>query len=62
MLVLTRKPGETVVIDDEIVITVLRVQGKSISLGVEAPDSMRIYRGELVLSEEEDEAKQPVEV
>ena len=48
MLVLTRKVGETVVIDEEIVITVLKVQGKSISLGIDAPPTKRIYRGELL--------------
>lgn len=58
MLVLTRKAGETVVIsdgDEEIEIRILKVQGKSISIGVNAPRNMRIYRGELVAPVEEEE-------
>ena len=58
MLVLTRKAGETVVIsdgDEEIEIRILKVQGKSISIGVNAPRSKRIYRGELVASAEKEE-------
>ena len=57
MLVLTRKVGETVVIDDEIVITVLKVQGKAVSLGIQAPKKKRISRGELLHSEEESEER-----
>ncbi|MBS0622958.1 MAG: carbon storage regulator [Verrucomicrobia bacterium] len=48
MLVLARKVGETVVIDEEIIITVLKVHGKSIYLGIKAPPDKRIYRGELL--------------
>ena len=48
MLVLTRKQQENICIGDEIVITVLRVKGKSIRLGIEAPDKVCVLRGELV--------------
>jgi carbon storage regulator len=47
MLVLSRKPGEKVVIADEIRITVLSVQGNRIRLGIEAPGEYRVLRGEL---------------
>lgn len=41
------------VIDEEIEITILKVQGKSsVSLGIKAPKGIRIYRGELVDEEE----------
>ena len=48
MLVLTRKQQENICIGDEIVITVLRVKGKSVRLGIEAPDKVCVLRGELV--------------
>lgn len=47
MLVLSRKPGEQVVIGSGITVTVLDVVGGRIRLGVEAPDDVRILRGEL---------------
>lgn len=55
MLVLTRKEGETIVIDD-IVITVLKVRGKAISLGIQAPPEKRISRGELMSQTSEEES------
>jgi carbon storage regulator len=48
MLVLTRKQQEKICIGDEIVITVLRVKGKSVRVGIEAPDKVCVLRGELV--------------
>jgi carbon storage regulator len=50
MLVLTRKPGERIVIDDQITVTVLEVQGNRIRLGIEAPTEIPIKREELVRS------------
>jgi carbon storage regulator len=47
MLVLSRKPGEEVVIGDGITVTVLEVVGGRIRLGIDAPDNVRILRGEL---------------
>jgi carbon storage regulator len=47
MLVLSRKVGEKIVIGDNITIVVNRLSGNRISLGVEAPSSVRIVRGEL---------------
>ena len=47
MLVLTRKLGETIVIDDNIVIKVIDIHGKQIRLGIEAPMEIGIYRGEI---------------
>jgi carbon storage regulator len=50
MLVLTRRPGERIVIDDRITVTVLEVQGNRIRLGIEAPKEIPILREELVRS------------
>jgi carbon storage regulator CsrA len=47
MLVLSRKPGEEVVIGDNIRVTVVAVQGNRVSLGFQAPKEVAIYRHEL---------------
>ncbi|HEX3725758.1 MAG TPA: carbon storage regulator [Pirellulales bacterium] len=47
MLVLSRKIGEKVVIGDEIVLVVKRILGQRVTFGIEAPDKVRIVRGEL---------------
>jgi carbon storage regulator len=47
MLVLSRKPGEKVLIADEITISVLSVQGNRVRLGIEAPGEYRVLRAEL---------------
>lgn len=46
MLVLTRRRGESIRIGDDIVVTVMRT-GKTIRIGIDAPQSLRITRGEL---------------
>jgi carbon storage regulator len=47
MLVLTRRVGETVVIDGDIQVTVVAVQGSKIRLGITAPDYVRVDRQEV---------------
>ena len=47
MLVLSRKPGQELVIGDNVRITVNRVSGNRVTLGISAPDEVRIVRGEL---------------
>jgi carbon storage regulator len=49
MLVLTRKIGERIVIDNQIVIEVLQVKGNRVRLGIEAPAGATILRQELIL-------------
>jgi carbon storage regulator CsrA len=49
MLVLSRKQDQAVFIGDNIKVTVVKVQGKSIRLGIEAPEDVRILRGELAV-------------
>ena len=48
MLVLTRKLGQSITLGDDIQVTVLAVEGDRVSLGVEAPRSVRIFRSELL--------------
>lgn len=47
MLVLTRKIGETIAIDDHIKITVVQIKGKQVRLGIEAPKETKIHREEI---------------
>ena len=47
MLVLTRKLGESIQIGDDIIVTVLRIKGNSIRLGIDAPTQVRIIRREM---------------
>jgi carbon storage regulator len=47
MLVLSRKVGEKLVIDGNITVRVVRIQGNRITLGIEAPSDVKILRGEL---------------
>lgn len=47
MLVLSRKVGEKLVIADNIVVEVVRIRGNRITLGVVAPEAVKIMRGEL---------------
>ncbi len=53
MLVLSRKPGEEVVIGDNIRLTVMAVRGKQVRLGVTAPADVAILREELCPKGEE---------
>ena len=50
MLVLSRKENETIQIGDDIEIRILEVKGDTVRIGIEAPKSVDILRGELVLS------------
>lgn len=47
MLVLSRKPGESLIIGNQIKVTIVRVQGNRVKLGIEAPESCRVLRAEL---------------
>ena len=47
MLVLTRRSGESVMVGDDIVITVLEVRGEVIRLGIRAPRTVQVHREEI---------------
>ena len=47
MLILSRKPGETVVIDGRIRVKVIRVEGDVVKIGIEAPADISIHRQEV---------------
>lgn len=48
MLVLTRRPGESIVIGSDVTVTVLEVRGDQIRIGIEAPRSVKVHREEVV--------------
>ena len=50
MLVLTRKLGESIAIDDHIKIRVVQIKGKQVRLGIEAPRDTKIHREEVYLA------------
>lgn len=48
MLVLTRREGETLVIDGDIKVTVLSIKGNQVRIGIDAPKEVPIHRQELL--------------
>jgi carbon storage regulator len=47
MLVLSRQKKQQIVLDDRIVVTVIRIQGKTVRLGIEAPEEVPVHRKEI---------------
>ena len=47
MLILTRRVGETVMIGDDVTLTVLGVKGNQVRLGINAPKSVAVHREEI---------------
>ena len=47
MLVLARKSGKSIVIRDDIIVTVLNVRGNKVRLGIEAPVEVTVHRKEV---------------
>lgn len=47
MLILTRRVGETLIIGDDVVITVLGVKGNQVRIGINAPKDVSIHREEI---------------
>jgi carbon storage regulator len=56
MLVLTRKLNETIRINDDIEIKVIRLTGNRVKIGVQAPQDVKVMRGELVERDKRDAA------
>ena len=61
MLILTRRVGETVVIGNDVTVTVLGVKGNQVRLGVNAPREVAVHREEIferIKREQTDDAAQ----
>jgi carbon storage regulator len=62
MLILTRRVGETVMIGDDVTITVLGVKGNQVRVGINAPKSVAVHREEIyerIKREQQAEAEKP---
>ena len=55
MLVLSRKVGEKIHVGPDVTVTVVRVAGDKVRIGIEAPDDVQVLRGELVVDATQDE-------
>jgi carbon storage regulator len=54
MLVLGRKKGESIIIDDNIEVTVTAIEGETVKLGISAPKQITIHRKEIYLEIQEE--------
>lgn len=54
MLILTRKVGEKLIINDNIEVVILGVKGNQVRVGIEAPDNIEIHREEVWQKIQED--------
>ncbi len=53
MLALSRKKGESIVINNEVEVTILEIKGDQVKIGISAPKSVPIYRKEVYLQIQE---------
>lgn len=60
MLILTRRIGETLIIGDDVNITVLGVKGNQVRLGINAPKDVSVHREEIYLRIQQEKQGQPV--
>jgi carbon storage regulator len=47
VIVIQRKKGESIVLDDDIILTVIEVRGNKVRLGIEHPKGMTVHMGEV---------------
>ena len=56
MLIITRRPGEKIMLGDDVVVEVIEVSGSSVRLGIQAPKSVAVYREEIWRSVQQENA------
>lgn len=59
MLIITRKPGEKIMLGDDVIVEVLEVSGSSVRIGIAAPRSLPIYREEIWAAVKAENAASP---
>ena len=57
MLIITRRPGEKIMLGDDVVIEVIEVSGSSVRVGIAAPKSVPVYREEIWEAVKSEQAK-----
>ena len=62
MLVLTRKSNQSIMIGDDIEISVLAVMGEKVRIGIEAPRSVPVFRREVYVEIQEDQGDDGEEI
>jgi carbon storage regulator len=58
MLVLTRKSNQSIMIGDEIEVSVLAIMGEKVRIGIEAPRSIPVFRKEVYLEIQQDKPRE----
>ncbi len=62
MLILTRRIGESVIIGDDISVSVLGVKGSQVRLGIDAPKEVSVHREEIYQRIQQEKTQQPTEI